>query len=75
MRWKKDPLLKHKGKERIVRKFLWFPTRIDNDCRWWEHAYIMQRVMPVDVGGSMEWGRYKHYWINIRWADEDAEGR
>jgi len=69
MRWLRDPLIDDLDQERKVRKFLWFPKRLDNEWRWLETAIVKQKVMAIDVGGSMEWGRYKNKWIDIEWVD------
>lgn len=52
------------GDERVIRKFLWFPTRPVFECewRWFEFACIEQ-----------EWheGIVSNWWMNMRWKDED----
>ena len=69
MRWKDDPLEDRFGDVRIVKKFLVFPKKLDDEWRWWETAYIVEKVCKMNVGGSMEWGKYKHYWREIHWLD------
>ena len=70
MRWLKDPLKCDHGKQRIIRKFLYLPKCIDGERRWLEACYIVQEVDTFDIGGSMEWGKYKNYWTDIMWADK-----
>jgi len=67
MRWLYDKLIGRSGEERIVTKFLFFPKKLRNEWRWLEKASILQRVRRVDVGGSMQWGKYKHQWRDIQW--------
>ena len=62
MRWgteKNFPL-----KKRMIRKFLWFPKKIDKETRWLEKATILQLLycpyrLPSDC--------YK--WKDLRWID------
>ena len=72
MKWLYDKLIAKVGVERIITKFLLFPKKLDNEWRWLEKASIRQKVMKMDVGGSMQWGKYKHQWRDIRW---EAEGK
>ena len=69
MRWLYDKLIGRNGDERIKGKFLLFPKKLKNEWRWLEKAYILQRVMKMDVGGSMQWGKYKCQWRDIRWSE------
>lgn len=63
---------KHKvGDKRIVKCFLVVPTCIDEEWRCFGTAYIEQEVFAVDVGGSMEWGKYKNMWRDQHWATRD----
>jgi len=68
MRWKKDPLENREFDKRIIEKFLWFPKCLNGEWRWLEKALINQEVLKVDVGGTMEWGKYKHKWIDRKWG-------
>jgi hypothetical protein len=70
MRLELNTLDKHVGEQRVVEKFLWLPTVINSEWRWLEHATIVQEVVLYDVGGSMEWGRFKACWGNKDWADK-----
>jgi len=70
MRWLRDKLLGRQDEERTITKFLLFPKKIGNEWRWLEKASIHQRVERIDVGGSMEYGRYKHRWIDRNWEEE-----
>ena len=69
MRWSTDPLSKKAMETRIVEKFLWFPKCIGTEWRWWERVKIKQMVRTIDVGGSMQFGRYKHKWCDMSWVD------
>jgi len=64
---------KHKklfeGQRRCRTKFLWLPKKIGDEWRWLERASYEQKVVAVDVGGSMEWGKYKNMWCATQWID------
>lgn len=72
MRWKSGLYLKSRQNEsRVVRKFLWWPRRFDSGhWRWLEFAYIEEEILRIDVGGSMEWGRYAYAWCETGFSDE-----
>jgi hypothetical protein len=61
------------GEKRIIKKFLWFPTKINDELRWLEDAEIEQTVRVIDVGGTSEWGSYDYQWCDTRWADREEE--
>ena len=63
------------GKERIIETFLWFPLRLGTQWRWLERVRIFQKVLEIDVGGSMEWGKYAYRWCNIRWDPDIVDNR
>jgi len=63
-----NPLKSQEGQKRIVTKFLWFPKVLDGELRWLEKVKILQEVQKVDIGGSGEWGKYKHSWINLKFV-------
>ena len=69
MKWLKDPLKGRIHEERIVQRFLWFPLHLDNRVRWLETACVLEKVEKIDVGGSYEWGKFKHYWVPQRFVD------
>ena len=73
MRWLYDKLLGREGETRIITKFLFFPKKLDNERKWLEKAHILQKVCKVDIGGSMEWGKYKHKWRDWNWEAEQGE--
>jgi len=54
------------GVEKTTSGFLWFPTRIDNEIRWLEHAHIKKRFSLV-LG-----------WVSMKFIDsnekEDTKG-
>lgn len=70
MRWKVDKTGVPLGAERTVRRFLIFPTRLGREWRWLERVGIRQKVVDLDVGGSMEWGNYVRCWADYAWAEE-----
>lgn len=59
MRWE-TPVDKE---ERIVKRFLIFPTSIQGETRWWETAYIRQ-YYNSSLGDS--------YWCNKEWIDPES---
>jgi len=69
LRWKPKLTERDWERERIVTKFLWYPKKIGDEIRYLETAKIRQRVLKVDVGGSMEWGKNKLKWCDVRWED------
>jgi hypothetical protein len=54
------------GTERIRNKFLWFPKKINGECRWLEKASWLEtsrRMWDVTCGAEwIEWGGVK--WLN-----------
>jgi len=56
------------GEQRVIEKFLWLPVQIGDDIRWLERVRIVQEVIEVDVGGSMEWGNYAYKWLNVKFV-------
>lgn len=73
MKFKVDRLKDQLGEQRIITKFLLFPKSIGNDIRWLEKATILQEVMPIDVGGSMEWGNYRHRWVDVSFLPDQEK--
>lgn len=57
----------HVGQVREKEKFILFPKKIGNEWRWLEKAKYEQKVFTVDVGGSMEWGKYRNMWFATKW--------
>ena len=60
-----------KGDTRVVKRFLLFPLRIDNEIRWLETARIVQEYMATtcfDPDGH-SFDCYK--WRNIGWIKDD----
>jgi len=58
------------GQERTTTKFLWYPRQFGTDqWRWLEWAMIKEAVLKIDIGGSMQWGRYKWAWVEIDFVD------
>ncbi len=59
MRWTNPKL----GEQRMIRKFLFFPRRIENETRWLEWASIRQR-REID----MTWYLFIcEMWCDLRW--------
>lgn len=69
MRFAVEDLSKRFGEIKVISKFLLFPKKLDNEWRWMESAFIIQKVIGIDVGGSAEWGRYKFLWRDMHWLD------
>jgi len=70
MKWLYDKLINRIGEERIITKFLLFPKKLHNEWRWLEKASIRQRVMKLDVGGTMMYGKYKCQWRDLQWEEK-----
>jgi hypothetical protein len=69
MRWKSDPLEDRLGEHRVVKKFLIFPRKLDEEWRWLETSYIVQKVCREEnytEFGPIE-GKCK--WFNEHWLD------
>ena len=47
---------------RIIKKFLIFPRKINNKCKWFKIVYILQAHKIFGYDGDM--------WFNVRWATE-----
>lgn len=59
------------GQVRDVKKFLWYPRSFDTkEWRFFETAIIIEKVMKVDIGGSMQWGKYAWKWVEIGFRDK-----
>jgi len=72
MRFKSQFALKDReGDKRVRRKFLLLPRQFGDgkEWRWLEYAHIIEQVCRVDVGGSMEWGRYAWAWVEVGYAE------
>ena len=56
-------LSEREGETRIRRKFLWRPRCFEETyVRWLEFAYIIERVIKMDIGGTCQYGYYGWYW-------------
>jgi hypothetical protein len=40
--------------------------------RWLEKTTFVERVIEVDIGGSMQYGNYKYVWKPFYWMDEKS---
>jgi hypothetical protein len=58
MRFKKGPKLILK--ERFIKRFLWWPLKIENETRWLENA-IYKEVLVVAAG--------THFYEKVCWID------
>ncbi len=65
MRWieKKKQQLFYRGEKRVVKRFLWLPTKpmLSEEWRWLEYARIEQEWL---VGHVLQWR-------DIGWEDEN----
>jgi len=59
MRWKTNKY----GDTRIIKTFLFFPTTINNECRWLEKSIIEQEYCKYFPGEG-------EGWLNVKWVDE-----
>lgn len=65
MRWEKPKI----GEMRVVKKFLLFPKRIDNECRWLEFVEYIQVYnnydpkMPRIIYNSNHW--FDKKWVHV----------
>jgi hypothetical protein len=64
-----EELISRINETRIIEKFLLFPKTINHELRWLEHVKIKQKICAIDIGGSMEYGKYKYAWRNWAWAN------
>jgi hypothetical protein len=63
MRWKSQKLIKADlGRLRVRRKFLLWPRKFGRTWHWLQYVNVVEKVMQIDVGGSMEWGKYAYEW-------------
>ncbi|OME54114.1 hypothetical protein BSK59_16165 [Paenibacillus odorifer] len=69
MRVNLNPLSGGIREVRVVSKFLWFPLVLNEELRWLEKVNILQEIKEVDVGGSMEYGKFKSEWVSTAFAD------
>ena len=51
------------GKERFIKKFLWFPKCINHEYRWWERVEIRQGFGRVDACEG-----YRNDWVDVEWV-------
>ena len=60
------------GEKRISRKFALLPRHFKQQKtgKWLEYIYVKEKIMKVDVGGSMEWGKYAWEWVEYDFATE-----
>lgn len=62
---KKKPHLPRAGTGRVIKKFLWFPTKIGTETRWLETASILQVAVVRDSG--------TRFWCNRSWENNTGE--
>ncbi len=55
---------KSEGETRIIKKFLFFPLRINNETRWLEWVKIYQKLELIDAGDMIG-----AYW-RLEWRNE-----
>lgn len=68
MKMNTDKLKARLGERRTITKFALIPIQIEEEVRWLEKVTLIQEVRPVDVGGSMQWGKFKHYWCDLEFV-------
>ena len=49
---------------RIVKKFLWFPRKVDGQLKWLQTVYIIQAHKVFGYDGDM--------WFDVRFVSEDT---
>jgi hypothetical protein len=57
------------GAERVVRRFLWWPLRLQDEWRWLEWAAIRQMYKERAVQRSATIYSYKWRWWDLEFAD------
>ena len=58
------------GEERTVKKFLWLPKWINNECRWLETATWVERTIidcSVIISSSFGWSPISSKTANFKW--------
>ncbi len=65
MRWTVKPIPKDNEK-RNIKRFLFLPVCLNNECRWLEMASIEQSWYQREAFAPR--GIYSH-WSNIKWID------
>ena len=73
MKWKSRYFFKDmEGDERIIKGFLFLPRCLGKShyWHWLKWVLIKQRICKIDIGGSMEWGKYTWKWENIDFVCE-----
>jgi hypothetical protein len=75
MKWKQKPASKV-GDTRVISVFLFLPKKLNGELRWFESAFIEQKLIavrkryPNDGPFQPEiWDTF-HEWIDERWATE-----
>ena len=64
------------GEKRVRRKFLLMPRSFrTGESRWLEWADVVEEILEIDVGGSMEWGEYAYRWREVGFADTNISGQ
>lgn len=63
MRWK-DISIPDEGEIRVIKKYLFFPRKIDGEWRWFEWVKIRQKYYINWIGLWSEWE-------DIEWIDEE----
>lgn len=64
MRWIEPEAKYTAGARRVVRRFLWLPTKpmFSREWRWLEFAHVEQQWLE---------GVIVKFWADIRWKDEN----
>jgi len=72
MRWKPKRTTEV-GERRIVIRFLWWPTYLDEEWRWLEIVRILQRYTTIEtfIMEGLDYGipGYTTKWVNESWVN------
>lgn len=64
---------KPKHPRRVVKRFVWWPTCLDGEWRWWSRQWIVQERIER-IGIYPECSGFKHdAWVNRHWLYRTEE--
>ena len=73
MKWKKKKIIEQPdpvhGDTRMFRKFLWLPLTINDETRWLESVWIVQKYVKLDLACGVD----ITYWEDYRFMDGDVQ--
>ena len=82
MRWNsRNYLRSREGETRVVRKFLFWPRKIDiisinfrdTQWRWLEFINVKEQVVPVNISESWPWNDYTWKWREIAFVEDEVK--